>query len=227
MTDRFDPYDTLGVDKDADSAAIKAGYRRAAARAHPDNQQTGSREEWDRVERAYALLTDRKRRHLFDQTGHEAPNYADDLISAAACHLETTFFKVATEAIANHQNVEQLNIVLAITMQMQKEIAHEITVQDEAGKIIVEIKKMRARLHYKARGENLLDRVLENRQQLMGMNIGNSQRAVDVREKALELLKLYEYRFDDPFSGASARDRQAMQSMPSPYQYLGHQSWRP
>lgn len=52
----MDPFEVLGVDIDADDAAISRAYRDRVKEAHPD--QGGSREEFMRVQQAYAAIRD-------------------------------------------------------------------------------------------------------------------------------------------------------------------------
>lgn len=53
------PFEVLGVDEDADDAAIERAYRERVKRAHPD--QGGTLEEFQLVRRAYQELADRDR----------------------------------------------------------------------------------------------------------------------------------------------------------------------
>jgi curved DNA-binding protein CbpA len=64
-------YDVLGVPKDADSNTVKAGYRLAARRAHPD--KGGSGDKMAAVNKAYEVLSDPERRKVYDETGDEKP----------------------------------------------------------------------------------------------------------------------------------------------------------
>jgi len=64
------PYRTLGVDLEADDDTIARAYRRAAKRTHPD--VGGSAEDFQRVQEAYACLSDPFRRDLFDRTARGA-----------------------------------------------------------------------------------------------------------------------------------------------------------
>jgi curved DNA-binding protein CbpA len=65
-----DPYDVLGVARDADTATIKRAYRKRAQRTHPD-REGGDEEAFAAAASAYALLSDPKRRLRYDRTGEE------------------------------------------------------------------------------------------------------------------------------------------------------------
>jgi curved DNA-binding protein CbpA len=190
----FDPYATLDVDITADDAAIKAAYRRQAKSAHPD--AGGSRDAWDAVERAYGLLTDQRRRKHYDRTGHVDDGFADDLSAAAAGHLEMTFFKVVNDCLTTGHNVDSLDLIKIMVGGLQHEIAGIIVECGQADEKITVIEKMRKWLRFKGKGPNLFDHVLKNRSQLLGQFLANQRRGQEVRERAIELLKGYEYAFD-------------------------------
>ncbi|PON90072.1 Terminal organelle assembly protein [Trema orientale] len=65
-----DYYATLGVPKSASSKEIKAAYRRLARQYHPDvNKQPGATEKFKEISAAYEVLSDDKKRALYDQYG--------------------------------------------------------------------------------------------------------------------------------------------------------------
>lgn len=68
----FDPYLVLGVDKDAGLPEIKAAHRKLVLKCHPDKVKDESlrsqaRDEFQRVQEAYELLSDEKRRARYDE----------------------------------------------------------------------------------------------------------------------------------------------------------------
>ncbi|XP_020228294.1 uncharacterized protein LOC109809402 isoform X1 [Cajanus cajan] len=65
-----DYYTTLGVPKSASGKEIKAAYRRLARQYHPDvNKEPGATEKFKEISAAYEVLSDDKKRALYDQYG--------------------------------------------------------------------------------------------------------------------------------------------------------------
>lgn len=66
-------YDILGVSKNAGLDKIKSAYRRQALQWHPDrNKSAEAAEKFKAVNQAYEVLSDSKKKSLYDQVGHEA-----------------------------------------------------------------------------------------------------------------------------------------------------------
>jgi molecular chaperone DnaJ len=74
MTGRDDYYKTLGVDRKASAEAIRKAYRRLARKCHPDvNPGDQSAEErFKRITEAYDVLSDSKKRQMYDRLGYYA-----------------------------------------------------------------------------------------------------------------------------------------------------------
>ncbi len=65
-----DPYELLGVSRDADADTIKKAYRRLARQYHPDvNPDAASKERFSEVSRAYEVLSDPQKRAAYDRGG--------------------------------------------------------------------------------------------------------------------------------------------------------------
>jgi len=74
MADKRDYYEVLGVDKNADDAAIKKAYRSLAKQYHPDAHPDDAEAEakFKEASEAYAVLSDKDKRAKYDQFGHAA-----------------------------------------------------------------------------------------------------------------------------------------------------------
>lgn len=66
-------YDVLGVTKNAGDAEIKKAYRKLALEWHPDrNKSTQASEKFKEITKAYEVLSDSKKKELYDSYGEAA-----------------------------------------------------------------------------------------------------------------------------------------------------------
>ncbi|MGV8040958.1 MAG: molecular chaperone DnaJ [Thermoanaerobaculaceae bacterium] len=72
MSPKRDYYDVLGVARNASAAEIKAAYRKAAVKYHPDRNpgDTQAEESFKEAAEAYAVLSDADKRAQYDRFGH-------------------------------------------------------------------------------------------------------------------------------------------------------------
>ncbi len=76
MAVKKDYYKTLGVGKQAKGPEIKKAYRRLARKHHPDVNpgDKASEEKFKEIQEAYDVLSDEKKRKVFDRFGYYADN---------------------------------------------------------------------------------------------------------------------------------------------------------
>ena len=69
-----DYYEVLGIDRNADDAAIKKAYRKLAMKYHPDRNPDNkeAEEKFKELGEAYEVLSDADKRAAYDRMGHEA-----------------------------------------------------------------------------------------------------------------------------------------------------------
>jgi len=79
-----DPYEVLGLGRDADESAIKKAFRKLARELHPDvnKHDPDAEDKFKEAAEAYEILSDADRRATFDRYGHDglrsggqAPNF--------------------------------------------------------------------------------------------------------------------------------------------------------
>ncbi len=74
MAVKRDYYEVLGIDRNADAAAIKKAYRKLAKKYHPDTNAGSAEAEarFKEVTEAYSVLSDPEKKKLYDKYGHAA-----------------------------------------------------------------------------------------------------------------------------------------------------------
>jgi molecular chaperone DnaJ len=67
-----DYYELLEIKRDASEAEIKKAYRKLAMKYHPDRNagDAASEEKFKEIQQAYSVLSDKQKRHAYDQYGH-------------------------------------------------------------------------------------------------------------------------------------------------------------
>src|SRR4029077_5451177 len=68
-----DPYEVLGVPRDADETTIKKAFRKLARELHPDvnSHDPDAEEKFKEAAEAYEILNDAERRATYDRYGHD------------------------------------------------------------------------------------------------------------------------------------------------------------
>ncbi|KAJ4342017.1 hypothetical protein N0V87_001343 [Didymella glomerata] len=78
----INPYDVLGLEREATADDVKKAYRKMALKHHPDKAAEGEKEaankKFQEIAFAYAILSDDRRRKRYDLTGSTAESLEDD-----------------------------------------------------------------------------------------------------------------------------------------------------
>mgnify|MGYP002544496424 CR=1 FL=1 len=88
-----DYYEVLGVSKDASEAEIKSAYRKKAKECHPDlhPNDKNAEERFKELNEAYEVLSDDKKRELYDQYGTANENQIPHGWGGAGGSVQTRF----------------------------------------------------------------------------------------------------------------------------------------
>lgn len=81
-----DYYCILGIEKGASDEDIKKAYRKQALKFHPDkNKSPQAEEKFKEVAEAYEVLSDPKKREIYDQFGEEGKYSLHIFLSLQLC----------------------------------------------------------------------------------------------------------------------------------------------
>lgn len=182
-------YEVLGLTESAIAAEIKAAHRQAVKTHHPD--VGGDAATFERVQRAYAILSDPERRAHYDSTGLEddpGAATADQLAQAAISALIVQF-------IGSQDDLDRTDIVAAIrNVFLRQKAGHEETCR-QIDMRLMRVKTIRRRLHRKDdTGE--LEAVLSQRERELYAARAGEETQIAVVDRALGLLHGYSYRLD-------------------------------
>lgn len=189
MGDRvIEPYDLLGISREADDAAIRSAYRRLAKTAHPDSG--GDADSFAQLKSAYELLKDPIRRKVYDETGYD-PQLAEVKDLEGLLILE----KVINEMVLDDREPGSFDPVA----MMRRKLTDEVV---QARFHVFELERHRGRIR------NHLDRIsnkpmadvlgsmLRTRVSSITDAIDKAGKHVLAIERAYEMLEGYGYEID-------------------------------
>lgn len=196
MTD--DPYDVLGVARTAKKGTIKRAYRRLSMGLHPDrNPGRDTSEEFQRVHRAYRILSDDERRARYDRTG-EAGDQVDNAEAAAVNLLLEHLVKVTLETTARDQSLEGVDVVKAVRRSVTQFMEQPKKTQADLMKLKQGLEKVVKRLRRKEKsdGDGLLPAALRHQLGQVEENLRRVEADLDRMKRALDYLGQYTYDVD-------------------------------
>lgn len=194
-------YDDLGIKPDATEDEIKAAYRKAASKHHPD--KGGDKEKFQVVQRAYEVLTDPVRRGRYDKDGTFSQDGNDPKLRALGemANLVTQLVDAMGE---NTAFVDVRAELVKMVEANQEEFRTKLKGLDRRIKFRTAAAK-RFRLRKGKTGDNLMARILEGNLDKLNAERAMSQDLLKTCGIMLEMLADYQYDFDA--APKSSRDR--------------------
>lgn len=184
----IDPYQMLGIDRDAQEPAVKAAYRTKAKTAHPD--QGGDPGEFERLQAAYDLLKDPVRRKVYDDTGYD-PQLADPKDLKGVMMLET----LINDVILDERDPGSFDPLAAMRRKLSDDI-----LKNRFHILELERHRTRIRQHVDRLGRkpetDVLGSMLRARSQAIAEAIKNTENQIEAIEKAYSLLEGYSYELE-------------------------------
>jgi curved DNA-binding protein CbpA len=112
-----DPYQVLGLKRNATKAAIKKAYRRRAMETHPDRR--GDQTEFKQVNIAYRVLSDDARRTKFNKTGVIDEEQPVNPLTGPMGILSQVFVAVMREFVKNVEVPEHADVIVQMKLCLQ------------------------------------------------------------------------------------------------------------
>nr|WP_099057932.1 J domain-containing protein [Rhizobium sp. ACO-34A] len=192
----IDPYQLLGLPRDANDAAIKAAYRKIAKTEHPDGG--GDVDRFAKVTASYELLKDPVRRKVYDDTGYD-PQLADTADLKGLMMLET----LVNDMILDEREPGSFDPVAGLRRKLTDDIL-------KTRFHILELERHRARVrqHIDRIGRrpeaDVLGSMLKARTQSISDAIRAAETQIEAIERAYIMLEGYSYELEpEPLAKAA------------------------
>lgn len=191
----FDPYETLGVKKDATAAEIKRAYKRKAKETHPD--AGGSADAFAQTRQALVILVDPNKRARWDRDG--VVDDRPETGAAAALGMVAEF--ITAWVNNNADRVGGADLIKIATGHFQAALqnleAHKQLYERKIAAFENAIKRLKRKDGRPSQVHLALENsVTQNKQQMFDGN-----RIIENHKLALALLDQYRYEFEAPTLG--------------------------
>ena len=206
---KFDPYETLGVDRDATDAEIKRAAKEKAKKSHPD--KGGSAEEFQASRRALAILMNPEKRKHFDQTG-DADDVKPD--NAAAQAMEAIYHELAEVTNAylmsnfdSAKDPRRIDLLAKVEASIMDHIRKGEEMLRQGGQHARFLRDFRSRFTKKARKDgkptaneafDFIARKLDDEIVAVEAKSEQLKEMIAGARLSLELIRTYDFRFDPP-----------------------------
>lgn len=182
----MNPYQELGVEKDADEGAIKRAFRRRARETHPD--KGGAKEEFQRVNAAYQVVSDPKRRAQYDATGDGGTGIDDE-----QQRLLSIMANLVLGVVNAVEDPNTIDVMKEVRRRIEADLATVEAAIKDAQKKGNRLERAMKRVTKKSGGENVVAAILQS-------EVAKMNTIVEVQKTNIATLHrlAYTYRVDEP-----------------------------
>lgn len=185
----IDPYEILGVGRDADEAAIRTAFRRLAKESHPDSG--GDADAFVMSQTAQELLLDPLRRKVFDATGYD-PELADSRDIQGLMLIE----KLVNDIVLDEREPGSFDPVEKMRATLQSDIRKARFHMREMESHGARVNRHLLRLGHRS-GADVLGYMLRARIEAIAKAAEETGRQIEASERALKMLEAYHYELDE------------------------------
>lgn len=186
-------YEELGVGPDATDDEIKAAHRRRVKETHPD--AGGSRKAFDRVQHAYGILSDGRKRARYDQTGVEGAAATDAALESQA--MSVVAGKMMS-CVQGDFDPRYGDLVRAIVTSIAEDREQAKATIAECEAQIARLEQFARRLKRKGDGEDKLSPMIVAQIGAFRNRIEQVRDALAMFDRAIQLAGEYVYGADKP-----------------------------
>jgi curved DNA-binding protein CbpA len=192
------PYEELEVSKDFTIKELKSKFRKLAKKHHPDLKGTSSK--FINLKKSYNILINPEKRKYFDETGLFFDEMEDNKIRSNA---KENLFKLIEQIIYNpdiinhYKNMDLITIINKAINDNKNNIVLSIK---KISKEYKTAKKILNRLEYKGTSNNFIEVMIENSIKHREDIIKNMSNSIKVFDLMLDIIKEYNYNFEEIIS---------------------------
>lgn len=187
--DLFDPYDVLGVTRDASAAVIKTAYRDRARLNHPD--RGGDAEAFIATVKAFGLLSDPDARRLYDEAGIIDEDGVKSYRRDVAKILADMFDTAVSTAVAGRLDLDKVDFVVQMSQAVQTGLAEARLDLGRTDRDIESLAGLRKRIRRNDGEQNLFTERLDSQVKAKTLQHATIRRRVAMLETALVELGNY------------------------------------
>lgn len=187
----MNPYEVLGVAKDAQLKTIKAAYRKLSSTQHPD--AGGKREDFERSKLAFDILSDPDRRKRYDTSGRTDETAATP--ARIKLFIQETMRSVVAAARPDGSSDDPVfeNIKDKIILTIH---GARVTIKQQiftAQRKVERAQRMIERFKFKGEGEDLVGDALRVEKANWEKELKTHQDAMELSQEAERVLLTYNY----------------------------------
>ena len=235
-----DHYETLGVARDADAAAIKSAYRKLAAQHHPD-KPGGDQAKFQEIAAAYATLSDPEKRAHYDRTGEDGQRVPSEMEMIAPL-VVGAFDRAAEAALAGHnqgfarlaaKGLGRTDMVASMVKILGEDKARGEAAIKSIDDSVRQMEEMQRRLGFTGEeGSNIIASTLTTRLRDAAELKAKNLHTIGLVEKATEHVRLYGWELDPvpeapPMSSYDAYMKQQINELFGKSSIFGEMRQRP
>ena len=205
MNKKFDPYEVLGVDRNATEAEIKKAAKQSARKAHPD--AGGSDDAFIENRKSLAVLSNPEKRAKFDATGAIDEEKPDNSTSIAMQIIISVMAEITNGYLASgfssSRDPRNFDLIKLVEGKIMDKIDNDQETVRQGKKHAAFLRDFVKRFKLRKKGKasfDFISRQINDEIAVIDAKIAEVEIMIESTKLALELLASYHYDFDKPQS---------------------------